>query len=77
MPKTIIKERPVGTAFEWHGQQIKVVEDDLLLCHPHCCFYERCVGHYCNVKIKFKGCTMCSKESRTDKKNIHYEKVNQ
>lgn len=74
MAKTIIKERPIGTVFEWHGQQIKVVEDSYNKSCSHCCFDERCnPGFYCK-KIYFKGRTMCSKDLRKDNKMIHYEK---
>ena len=76
MSKTIIKERPIGTVFEWHGTTIKVIENDSLA-YPCkiCCFYERCNGHVNNRHLHFKGQTKCDTLTRNDRKNIHYEKV--
>ena len=76
MSKTIIKERPIGTVFEWHGTILKVVENKSLACPCKIChFYERCIGHVNNRHLHFKGQTKCITLTRKDRKNIHYEKL--
>ena len=77
MSKTIIKERPIGTIFEWHGQNYKVVK---MLgnngCNRKCYFFDRCNPAFANhPHLHFEGETNCGSQTRKDGNNVHYEKV--
>lgn len=77
MSKTIIKERPIGTVFEWHGLTLKVVESfGVTGCMRKCCFYDRCNPAFANhPHLHFEGNTKCATWERKDGNNVHYEKV--
>lgn len=67
----VMKERPVGTVFNWHGKRLKVVKDtDTTLAHNGCVFaVENCLSHYNCVDVP------CLSIERNDKKNVHFIEV--
>ena len=67
----IMKERPVGTIFNWHGKRLEVVENtDIFNAHNDCVFCSRnCLSQYKCNRIP------CIYYERSDNKTVHYKEV--
>lgn len=68
MPKTKVKDRPVGTIFKWYNKKLEVVEDDIQL-ELGC---EKCVFQKPDNRYNCFN-TSCNDIERKDRKFIHYK----
>ena len=90
MKRVAIKERPVGTVFQWHNKTLKVVKDTAKPSSEVIGNTRYFLNNGCKVcyfgfihnldKIAFTACKLkenrnCSTYYRTDKTDIHYEEV--
>ena len=82
MKRSIIKERPVGIVFNWRNRKYQIIEDgETEATCNNCIFKVACYNAF--VKTCYNTNRLsnplqemhCSRKTRNDRKNIHYEKV--
>ena len=66
-----MKERPVGTVFNWHRKQLQVIEDEGSVPENDYCVFggKNCLSHYDCMEIP------CLSTERSDKKSVHFIQV--
>ena len=74
MKKSVIKERPVGTIFNWRNAKYKVERDEDFSC-SRCVFRTAC-NHKSSIMAAINE-MHCAYSTRNDNTPIHYVKVDE